>query len=139
MGQGLGRCERDVLLLLAMCRKLCDRGLQKFDSGAPDRKWLVAAAELEPDGRYARDIAAYDAGRIVELKRIKRETNISAPAMSRALHSLSRKGLVWRHAADLNLAGWDGRRTRHVSLTDAGIAAVAELSYAERTSARRTR
>ena len=110
-----------------------------LDSGAPDRKWLVAAAELEPDGRYARDIAAYDAGRIVELKRIKRETSISAPAMSRALHSLSRKGLVWRHAADLNLAGWDGRRTRHVSLIDAGIAAVAELSYADRTSARRTR
>ena len=89
MGQGLGRCERDVLLLLAMCRKLGDRGLQKFDSGAPDRKWLVAAAELEPDGRYARDIAAHDAGRIVELKRDQHqrpsdESGIAQPVPQRA-------------------------------------------------------
>jgi DNA-binding MarR family transcriptional regulator len=132
MGRGLGRCERDVLLLLAMYRKLVDCGLQKFDSGTSwERRWLVAAAEREPNGQHAQHIAAYHAGDIVELKRVRRETSFSAAVLSRALRNLSRKGLIWRHAADLELASPAGgarRMTKHVSLTAAGIAAAAKLS-----------
>jgi len=130
MGRGLGRCERDVLLLLAMYRKLGGCGPQKFDVGTSwERKWLVAAAEREPNSQYAQRIAAYHAGEIVEMNRVRREIGFSAAVLSRALGSLSRKGLIWRHAADLELAGRGNHRiTKHVSLTAAGIAAAAKLS-----------
>ena len=62
-----------------MYRKLGGGGLQKFDSGTSwERKWLVAAAEREPNSQYAQHIAAYHAGEIVELKHVRRETP-SAP------------------------------------------------------------
>ena len=82
-------------MLLALYRKLGDCGLQKFDTGASwERRRVVAAAEREPNSRYARDIAAYHAGGIVELKRIRREASISAVGLSRALRSLGKGGLA---------------------------------------------
>ena len=116
MSRGLGTLQRQVLEVLALYREL-GSSLQWEVPALRNRWWS--------DGKRA----LYENGCLIEMWKLLRDTGADKTALSRALRTLERRGLVARfdgetllHPSEL----WKHGKAAYVGITAAGLAEVAK-------------
>lgn len=121
MSRGLGDLQRRILETLAAYRRL----------GSALQWETPASRDLWNDGERA----LYENGCLVEMWKLRRDTDADKTALARALRTLARRGLVERlHGPTLFTEEDRGRRPMKCSyagITAAGLAEVAERQQSD--------
>jgi hypothetical protein len=118
MSRGPGDAQVKIMETLATHHRLGrDLGWEWRVGGSFYRKRLLLPDEYEHD-RHS--IAAYERGQRVEVWKLRRDTGLSAPELSRALRSLSRRNFVTLYDARLWYGYSSNMNAKFVCLTRIG-------------------